>query len=134
MTIEDERIRQVLIRFHKSTISVDGIKGEEILAWLEKQGEKKIIVTDEQIHWLKWVIGRLPDIEKANEAEAVLTEFVEQLEKQGKKSKWTDEDEIGSDATIELLEYFINYAPEFRKPTIRRSIDWLKSLKKRMEE
>lgn len=55
------------------------------------------------------------------------------LEKQ-RKIKWTEEDEIGSDATIELLEYFINYAPEFRKPTIRRSIDWLKSLKQRMEE
>ena len=50
------------------------------------------------------------------------------------KPKWSEEDEIGSDATIELLEYFINYAPEFRKPTIRRSIDWLKSIKKRMEE
>lgn len=56
------------------------------------------------------------------------------LEKQAPKPKWGEEDEIGSDATIELLEYFINYAPEYRKPTIRRSIDWLKSLKKRIEE
>lgn len=38
---EDERIRKALIRFHKSTIDVDGIKGEDILAWLEKQGEQK---------------------------------------------------------------------------------------------
>lgn len=37
---EDERIRKALIRFHKSTIDVDGIKGEDIIAWLEKQGEK----------------------------------------------------------------------------------------------
>ena len=59
--------------------------------------------------------------------------WINWLEKQ-RKIKWTEEDEIGSDATIELLEYFINYAPEFRRPTIRRSIDWLKSLKKRMEE
>ena len=36
---EDERIRKALIRFHKSTIDVDGIKGEDIIAWLEKQGE-----------------------------------------------------------------------------------------------
>ena len=35
---EDERIRETLIRFHKSTIDVDGIKGEDIIAWLEKQG------------------------------------------------------------------------------------------------
>lgn len=38
---EDEKIRKALIRFHKSTIDVDGIKGEDILAWLEKQGEQK---------------------------------------------------------------------------------------------
>lgn len=35
---EDERIRKALIRFHKSTIDIDGIKGEDIIAWLEKQG------------------------------------------------------------------------------------------------
>ena len=35
---EDERIRKALVRFHKSTIDIDGIKGADILAWLEKQG------------------------------------------------------------------------------------------------
>lgn len=38
---EDEKIRKALVRFHKSTIDVDGIKGEDIIAWLEKQGEQK---------------------------------------------------------------------------------------------
>ena len=38
---EDERIRKTLLRFHKSTIDIDGIKGDDILAWLEKQGEHK---------------------------------------------------------------------------------------------
>ena len=38
---EDEKIRKALIRFHKSTIDIDGIKGEDIIDWLEKQGEKK---------------------------------------------------------------------------------------------
>ncbi len=33
---EDEKIREALIRFHKSTIDIDGIKGTEIVAWLEK--------------------------------------------------------------------------------------------------
>lgn len=33
---EDERIRKALVRFHKSTIDIDGIKGDDILAWLEK--------------------------------------------------------------------------------------------------
>lgn len=34
---ECEKIRKVLIRYHKSTISLEGIKGEDIIAWLEKQ-------------------------------------------------------------------------------------------------
>lgn len=34
---EDERIRKALIRFHKSTIDIDGIKGADIILWLEKQ-------------------------------------------------------------------------------------------------
>lgn len=34
---EDEKIRKALIRFHKSTIDIDGIKGSEIVSWLEKQ-------------------------------------------------------------------------------------------------
>ena len=37
---EDEKIRKALIRYHQSTINIDGIKGEEILAWLERQVEK----------------------------------------------------------------------------------------------
>ena len=41
---EDEKIRKALVGFHKSTIDVDGIKGEEIVSWLEKQGEKKSIM------------------------------------------------------------------------------------------
>ena len=36
---EDEKIRKALVRFHKSTIDIDGIKGADILAWLEKQGK-----------------------------------------------------------------------------------------------
>ena len=38
---EDEKIRKALIRFHRSTINIDGINGEKIVAWLEKQGKKK---------------------------------------------------------------------------------------------
>jgi len=38
---ENEKIRKALIRFHKSTIDIDGIKGDDILAWLEKQGGQR---------------------------------------------------------------------------------------------
>lgn len=34
---EDEKIRKTLIAFHKSTIDIDGIKGSNIVDWLEKQ-------------------------------------------------------------------------------------------------
>ena len=34
---KDEKIRELLIRFHKGTIDIDGIKGDEIVSWLEKQ-------------------------------------------------------------------------------------------------
>lgn len=37
--------------------------------------------SDEQMYWLKWVAHRLPDTEKANEAEAVLEDLLEQLKK-----------------------------------------------------
>lgn len=43
---EDEKIRKALVRFHKGTIDIDGIKGEDILAWLEKQGQK---LTDDEM-------------------------------------------------------------------------------------
>lgn len=48
---EDERIRKALVRFHKSTIDVDGIKGEEIVAWLEKQGEQKPTEKQKEINY-----------------------------------------------------------------------------------
>lgn len=37
----DEKLRQALIRYHKSTISIDGIRGSDIVAWLEKQEKNK---------------------------------------------------------------------------------------------
>ena len=37
----DEKLRQALIKYHKSTISIDGIKGSDIVAWLEKQEKNK---------------------------------------------------------------------------------------------
>jgi hypothetical protein len=37
----DEEIRKALIRYHKSTIDIDGIKGDEIVSWLEKLSEQK---------------------------------------------------------------------------------------------
>lgn len=49
---EDEKVRKALIRFHKSTIDIDGIKGADIIAWLEKQGEQDMIRLDKAIKFL----------------------------------------------------------------------------------
>lgn len=50
--------------------------------WLESlRPQNKWKPSDEHIHWLKWVINRMLDTEKANEAEAVLEELLEQLKK-----------------------------------------------------
>lgn len=35
--LDDERIMKTLIKFHKATIDIDGIKGSNIVDWLEKQ-------------------------------------------------------------------------------------------------
>ena len=43
---KDEKIRNALIRFHKSTIDIDGIKGADIIAWLEKQGDKDKLIKE----------------------------------------------------------------------------------------
>lgn len=56
---EDEKIRKALIRFHKSTIDVDGIKGEDILAWLEKQGEQKPVdKVEPKFHKGEWIVWK----------------------------------------------------------------------------
>ena len=60
---EDERIRKALVRFHKSTIDIDGIKGADILAWLEKQGQT-FTKKDVDDAYLKGIIDAKNELEK----------------------------------------------------------------------
>jgi hypothetical protein len=83
---EDEKIRKALVRYHLSTINIDGIKGEEILAWLEKQG--------------------------------------------GQKPKWSDEDE----ELLQLCCGAVAAADYYTLEDKEEMENWLKSIKKRMEE
>ena len=82
---EDERIRKRIIHaLHGDVLDME--ETTKALAWLEKQNELKteLVGEDEiedEIYWLAWVIGRLPDTEQANEAEAVLKELLGKLEK-----------------------------------------------------
>ena len=53
----------------------------KLLSWFKSLKERYVWKpSDEHIHWLKWVINRMPDTEKANEAEVVLKDLLEQLE------------------------------------------------------
>ena len=63
---EDEKIRKALLRFHKSTIDIDGIKGGDILAWLEKQGDT-FTKKDVDDAYLKGISDAKQEIEKQSE-------------------------------------------------------------------
>lgn len=83
---EDETYLDHIITAIKSYYTDDKGKEnpwrEELLRWLESLRERYTWKpSEEHIHWLKWVINRLPDTEKANEAEAVLKDLLEQLKK-----------------------------------------------------
>ena len=84
---DEERIKNIL-----SVLGVqvcwDGATGEKHnpyqkeINWLKSlRPQSTWKPSDEQIHWLIWVINRMPDTEKANEAEAVLRDLLEQLNK-----------------------------------------------------
>ena len=46
---KDERIWEALIKFHKSTIAIYGIDGEDIVTWLEKQAKKTVWTDNDRI-------------------------------------------------------------------------------------
>ena len=83
---EDERIRKDMIFYfteeiHQCSIQEHADIMRKFIWWLEKQGESKTELIDEdEIYWLAWAIGRLPDTEQANEAEAVLRGLLGKLE------------------------------------------------------
>ena len=53
-----------------------------ILNWLKSlRPQSQWKPSEEHLHWLKWAINRMPDTEKANEAEAVLEELLADLKK-----------------------------------------------------
>ena len=68
---EDERIRKALLRFHASTIDIDGIQGKEILAWIEKQGET-FTKKDVDDAYLKGICDAKHELEKQGEQKPIL--------------------------------------------------------------
>lgn len=104
---EDEKIRKALIRFHKSTIDIDGIKGADVIDWLEKQAQKP---ADNQF-----------TPEQASILDKHIDKFLEQ------KPAWSEEDEHRVKDTI----YFLDTAKKHYASTVELDacIDWLKSIR-----
>ena len=151
---EDERIRKALVRFHKSTIDVDGIKGEEIVAWLEKQSGCFAIwkknTTDNKptlnhsvlmksIHGIaegewngkEWIQYKWSC--KVKDSDVLYWMDLHELEKQGEqKSPWSEDDERIVTALMEGFRYHQLFNPKFGEVPNAEIISWIKSLKERL--
>ena len=123
---EDERIRKALIRFHKSTIDVDGIKGDDIIAWLEKQGES-YTKKDVDDAYLKGISDAKNELEKQCEQKPFDYEkaTITQKDFAPKPTEWSEEDENYLQSAENACEY------QYGKNT--STILGLKSLKNRMQ-
>ena len=151
---EDERIRKALIRFHKSTIDVDGIKGEDIIAWLEKQGEhakfrESIQIGDEVTRNKDGMLVNLsqlkrvakPNESKQGEQKAMYHDICDKCVRQPtcqsdrflqqeeqKPAEWTEEDEEQLEfccAAIEMSDFSnVDYRTQ--------AVTWLNLLKDRV--
>lgn len=118
---EDEVIRKRLINTCQDAILYETLadyttKGfEECLAWLKKQSDKDKLIKE---------LGKY----KVKYTQDVLSQ---QLEKQGEKPKWSEEDDTILLELIRRMEALDHY---WNRPTDEKIIDWLKSLKERISE
>ena len=146
---EDEKIRKSLIDLHKSTVAINGIKGERIVAWLEKQGEQvaveeKIIIPKFRVgdiirrkdspdklmevrvirdrHYLCNNIGRSSSTTIQIEDE----DTCELVEKE--PVEWSKEDENKLCEALHRMEKLDHY---WNRPPDEKLIDWLKSIRLR---
>jgi len=122
---EDERIRGAIIDHLKDNNLT------EWATWLEKQGEKSQYwkPSEEQLSALDYAYNSCPDTERGNYYESVLETLIDDLHKLPEKPKWTEEDEELLQhccSAIATANYYIEGKEEME--------NWLKSIKKRMEE
>lgn len=109
---KDERIRKVIygwIYTQPSQFFDNGFSKEEMLAWIEKQGQKPID----------------PDTLIQQRVD-VLADMVAEQE-----AAWSEEDETGLTNTIIMLKEGASL--HFSKKDIAKAVDWLKSIKDRAQ-
>lgn len=101
---EDEKIRKLLIRLFTSNTNekFDDVSTQEIIAWLEKQGEK---------------LGQ---------------QEVTKISDQVKDSDWSEEDAQHIDSLLKRLDGLCRNEFERTRFAINEDIDWLKALKDRV--
>lgn len=129
---EDERIRKATIEFVRQNNSFNctlGISKEQVIAWIEKQGELKPIERDTEIHDL-WVyirewndkFGRLPvDEDELASCIDYVMKRQKTADKVEQKPSWSEEDNKMLDSIIDCLDG--TGLLDFDQ------IDWLKSIK-----
>lgn len=61
---ESERIKNALIRFHKSTIYIDGIKGDEIVSWLKSTVNRSLAWSEEDMSKVQRICKYLNEAKK----------------------------------------------------------------------
>lgn len=137
---EDERMRKQLLDWFKGcswdTIDDGKLKREDIIAWLEKQGEKVNVIENFDTEFEKQVSRLIAStINKEHEyndgfvkwaANALLNYAKHELEKQGeqKPAEWSEKDEQMINDIIEAID--TPYSDQELE-----MVTWLKSLKER---
>ena len=114
---EDERIRKAIITFFESeddNTTYALVPKKDILAWLEKQGNVNALIQEAA---------------EKSYTEGMRVERKRWIEKQG-KPMWTENDEHHWMMCVACVEECATQERE----DFSKTIDWLKSLKQRMEE
>ena len=141
---EDERIRKDIIALLHFGLA-DGsavapgrkTTREQAIAWLEKQGEDKSIDMSikEKAHQIAWKMSKYYDplLSKESWCEMAALDMASWLKRQGdQKFTRSEEDGHWCQKALDFIEHpdLIRATPTLAKNTI----NWLKSLKQRMEE
>ena len=153
---EDARIRRDIISYIQvANQFIPQFQKDKWITWLEKQGEQAVI--SHKFNVGDWIVSKWGGIYQikevmsgsynllcTNNAEEInsITQVdnnsrllciddIKKLEKQGKqKPKWSDEDENFFANICSMIDADRNFTESAK----RRCKEWLKSLKKRMEE
>ena len=136
---EDEKIRKSLIDLIKGITSWNyflGISREQMIAWLEKQGEQKSSwneIDEKNLNTIINVIHGGTHLAYENEIDW-LKSIKDRVQPQPKQ-EWSEKDEkMWTQVSNEIEAIKSNSSTIFEKNIAQDKIDWLKSLKYRIKE